>query len=103
MDLRHRTNPINYKELHEGSTSVIPRRLTVKQERWSTSKLWPCQIVEDNGDQVKVHWDGWSESYDQWIAKEDAVDVPSDIEEADGYSHFTRQLYVQVIIFIHFP
>ena len=94
MKLRKRER-VDYRHLHEEPklSGLMSQR---DQLRWPASKLWRFQIIEEREDEVKVHWDGWPASNDQWIARENVVDVPAGIEEADAFSHLTNQLFIQV-------
>ena len=92
MKLREKPS-IDYRQLHQGpklsSTSS-------KRERWSISKLWRFEIIDERDHEVKVHWEGWTSSYDQWISRESVIDVPDNVDQADAFSHFSHQLYIQV-------
>ncbi len=87
---------VDYRTLHEGSSATISNTVRKPKAKWSKSTLFKFTILEETETQYKVHWDGWSNSYDQWIQKQQSVDIPIDVQDSDAYSHLTRQLYIQV-------
>ncbi|XP_072048249.1 uncharacterized protein [Amphiura filiformis] len=94
MKLRHKET-VNYRQLNSGPKLQVSGR-KAGSERWPSSKLWRCHIVDEREDEVKVTWEGWPTSYDQWIPKVDAVDVSDATESTDAYGHLKYQIYVQI-------
>ena len=52
----------NYKDLADVK---LPRA----QPQMTESKLYPVEIVEEEEDQVKVHYIGYDSAYDEWKKK----------------------------------
>ena len=86
---------LNYKVLANGFPLAVLRQREFKP-KWKRSQLWEFEILEEKKEEVKVHWVGWSSTYDQWVNKEDIVDIPSAVEEADAYGAFIHQVKIQV-------
>lgn len=94
MKLREKTRK-DYAAVHEGPLRNLNPHPRVS-EKWSKTKLWRFEIIDERHDAVKVHWIGWSTKYDQWITRDSVVDIPSDVEESNAFSHLKHQLHVQV-------
>ena len=52
----------NYKDLADIKLPHV--KLSMKQT--NLDKLYAIEIVEDKGEQVKVHYTGYSSKYDEW-------------------------------------
>lgn len=57
----------SYKELAEFS---LPR-----PKRADKNRLYPVEVVEEEEDQVKVHYVGYSRTWDEWKSRDDVVDL----------------------------
>lgn len=54
---------------------VIEKGVEIPRARRATSdKLYPITVVETNGDQVKIHYEGYGEEYDEWRSRSDIVE-----------------------------
>ena len=92
MKTRQSERP-NYKVLHEG---VTPRKERIKEKKWSKSSLYEFEVLREEGDRLFVHWKGWPTSYDSYIERVAAVDIPEDAVGSDARQDLHRQLYIQV-------
>ena len=58
-----RQQRVNYRQLHEGKQL----NQTIKSKpSWSKTKFWKFTVLEERGEEVKVHWEGWSSKWDQY-------------------------------------
>lgn len=100
MNLRQRSRRINYAELNEGKNfhqRCGPK--SKKAERWSSTQLWPLEVIEEGDNSMKVHYIGWPNKYDEWIPKNKVVLIPKELEESrDDFGFLKQQLYIQVNI-----
>ena len=100
MNLRPRSRRVNYAELNEGKNfhqRSGPER--TKAEKWSSSQLWPLEVIEENEKDFKVHYIGWPNKYDEWLPRNKVVVIARELEESgDDYGFMKQQLYIQVNI-----
>ena len=80
----------NYQEVNN---VILPRPVRSN----NTSKLYAITIVEEDGERVKVHYEGYDDKYDEWKDKSEIVD-PSPVPEKDIYQPFElhRELAIQI-------
>lgn len=100
MNLRKRPQ-INYQAIHSGAGEPIPYQTSNrKKEKWSTSKLYCVEIIDErtteNGNEVKVHYPGYDRKYDEWKAKEDIVDRDSHSLLSDALALLKHDLSVKI-------
>ena len=77
----------NYKDLADIKLPRVKR--STKQT--NPNQLYAIEIVEDKGDQVKIHYTGYSSKYDEWRDREDIVDPSSAVgstSEPERYQPF---------------
>ena len=70
----------NYQEL---SNVILPRPVRSN----NTSKLYAITVVEEDGERVKVHYEGYDDKYDEWKEISEIVDL-SPLPEQDIYQLF---------------
>lgn len=76
--LRQRTKQPNYKEPKESDIGVVSgRKATTKPE----NDLFPIEVIDENSTHYRVHYVGYSTSYDEWKEKGDIVSITD--EDAD--------------------
>ena len=102
MNLRKKQR-LDYRSIHEGESSIpsVGKSSVGNSEKWSTSKLWPLAVVEERitatgQHEVKVHYAGFGNSYDEWRPLEEVVDIPSDCKTSDAVSLLKHDLLVKV-------
>ena len=54
----------NYKSIEDGVK--LPRRARVSVD---SKKLYPVSVIEEEDDRVKIHYEGYSDEYDEWRSK----------------------------------
>lgn len=85
----------NYKDLADTKLPRVQR--CTKQT--NSEKLYAIEIVEDNGEQVKIHYTGYSSKHDEWRSRGDIVDPSStDTNEPERYQPFDVHLHLAYAI-----
>lgn len=99
MELRKRPKP-DYRRLDRGEDVLPKSGLSVGDDKWPTSKLWRLEIIEerlvDGVEQLRVHYSGWSNVWDEWRPKSEIIDTPSEHELSDAYLQFVSQIKIKV-------
>ncbi|XP_033123415.1 uncharacterized protein LOC117122061 isoform X2 [Anneissia japonica] len=78
-----RKNKVDYRALCNGPERNVSKQRNDKQERWSTTKLFDLDLIEQKDDLCLVHYIGWDKKYDEWKAIEYVVDLKSVNENAE--------------------
>ena len=73
-----RYNKSNYKEL---SSVKLPRGTKRSQRTMAEDQLYPVNILEKRDGQVKVHYVGYDDEYDEWKEEGDLEDLNEDSNE----------------------
>lgn len=76
--LRQKTHRVDYKEI---SDVKLPKAQRTK--RRAVDRLYPVEIVDEDTHRYKVHYVGYSDTYDEWKPKEL---VPLEAEQTEGGS-----------------
>ena len=61
-NLRDRPKP----DFHAIGDIRLPRATRVRAVRYDQNKLYPVEILERDGERVKLHYVGYSHQYDEW-------------------------------------
>lgn len=69
--LRKRLNPPDYKEKKETDLPAAFKKRHLK----NNDELYPVEVIEEDLTRYKVHYLGYSSSYDEWKEKEAVVDI----------------------------
>lgn len=86
-DLRSATDPStpkNYRELNE---LKLPRPERVK----AVDKLYAVEVIEEDGDRVKIHYVGYEDRFDEWRQREELENWHDDDEH--GGQQLETELY----------
>ena len=82
MAQHHKRNyRVDYRALANGPQ--LPRKKqSLKKEKWSTSKLYPLEVLDAKLDNdiplVIVHYIGWDSRYDEWRQLGEVVNIPQE-------------------------
>ena len=79
--LRQKKLRVDYKEF---SDVKLPKAQRTKRCRAMTDRLYPVEIIEEDAHRYKVHYVGYSNTYDEWKPKEELV--PLELEQTEGES-----------------
>ena len=73
---------MNYKEV---ATIKLPRAETCRHASSSASRLYPVTVTERDSEKVRIHYVGYSSSYDEWREMEEleTLEPEADDEETD--------------------
>ncbi|KAJ8029732.1 hypothetical protein HOLleu_29202 [Holothuria leucospilota] len=92
MKLRARQKDVNYSNLHNGSPLKLSLNSREIKKTWSTKTLFEVTLVDqrqNNGvREVKVHYPGWSRSFDEWRKENEIVDIPHQVFTSTGEDFF---------------
>ena len=80
---------MDYKELADVKIPKIQRR---KQCVRNHESLYPVKIVQRKGAQVKIHYVGYSSSYDEWCDENDVVVHANNCEKVVPFSSSTSNI-----------
>ena len=69
-NLRSATDPSTSKNYRELNDMKLPRAERVK----AMDKLYAVEVIEDDGDRVKIHYVGYEDRFDEWREKEEVED-----------------------------
>ena len=75
----------NYREMNDLD---LPR----SKRTSSKSKLYPISVVERDGSRVKIHYVGYSDSYDEWREVSDIVSPSPEPSSPSGSSQTTQPI-----------
>ena len=99
MNLREKKN-LDYFAIHNGP-ELKPHSTKSTKIKWSTSELFRLEVVDTRinllgSEEVKVHYIGWDDQYDEWRPKSDVVDTPSESEQTNAFDLLKIDLKVKV-------
>ena len=72
---------VNYKKLSE---LKLPKASRSRPSTVDQEHLYPVEIVEEDSLRYKVHYVGYSRSFDEWKSKEEIVALGEDADEDTG-------------------
>ena len=94
---------VDYKALAEGPAFHRERQTATN---WSTSKLYPMNILDFKTEHDTVydlvHYIGWDKRYDEWRPVNEIVDIPKEfLETTEATSFFYLQLATRIKEALH--
>jgi hypothetical protein len=79
---RRSRDPVNYRE---AESLKLPRASTSQPPK---SKLYPVTVLEQDSDKVKVHYVGYSSTYDEWKYEDEVVEEEGE-EQSVAYQPYS--------------
>ena len=80
--LRQRTKQPNYKEPKESDIGDVKSSKKARTPKLDKD-IYPIEVVDEDSTRYKVHYVGYSSSYDEWKEKGDIVSITEDSEEPE--------------------